>query len=116
MKKWSKYTGTDFASMIHEQGSESRARSHTDANIDQPADARSFAQFRFDSSRPRWQRLAAERSVPQSPSQMSPSLGGRWVEHAPPSPLVLPHHGGSGSSSNLLGITFNSHAFAGVAG
>lgn len=54
--------------------------------------------------------------IPQSPSQMSPSLGGRWVEPPHPPPPLLPRHGGSGSSSNLLGITFNSHAFAGVAG
>ncbi|KAJ4927873.1 hypothetical protein JOQ06_015675 [Pogonophryne albipinna] len=49
--------------------------------------------------------------IPQNPSQMSPSLGGRWAG-APP----LPHRVGAGSSSNLLGITFNSQAFPGTAG
>lgn len=49
--------------------------------------------------------------IPQNPSQMSLILGGRWVG-APP----LLHGDGAGSSSNLLGITFNSHAFPGTAG
>lgn len=55
--------------------------------------------------------------IPQNPSQMSPSLGGRWAEDPPPHTHTYPpHHGGAGSSSNLLGITFNSHAFPGTAG
>lgn len=91
--------------------------SHTEANIDQPADTRSFVHFRFNSSRRDAGRGAAavwRRRAHSAKSQPDVPEPGRQVGGAPP-PLP-PHHDGSGSSSNLLGITFNSHAFAGVAG
>lgn len=49
--------------------------------------------------------------IPQNPSQMSQSLEGRWAGPPPP-----PHRDDAGSSSDLLGITFNSHAFPGTVG
>lgn len=52
--------------------------------------------------------------IPQNPRQMSQSLWGRWAGTPLLPPLLRCHD--AGSSSDLLGITFNSHAFPGTVG